>query len=61
MSQRNLSVVIKIPKSLKIKLKNKKINKIFNNFERLLDLNQDFAVGVSGGPDRPASFNKSLL
>ena len=51
MSQRNLSAVIKIPKSLKTKLQNKKINKIFNNFEKLLDLNQNFAVGVSGGPD----------
>ena len=51
MSLRNLNVKIKIPKLLKDKLKNKKINKIYNNFLRSLKIKQDFIVGVSGGPD----------
>ena len=34
MSLKNLSVKIKIPKLLKNKLKNKRINKIYNKFEK---------------------------
>ncbi len=51
MSHRNLSVKIKIPKLLENKLKNKKIKKIYLNFEKSLDINENFIVAVSGGPD----------
>ena len=51
MSLKNSSVVIKIPRSLKKKLKNKRIYKIYKKFEKSLNINQDFVVAVSGGPD----------
>tara|TARA_B100001057_G_scaffold497891_1_gene603302 strand:+ start:941 stop:1969 length:1029 start_codon:yes stop_codon:yes gene_type:complete len=51
MSLKNLSVVTKIPNLLENKLKNKKINQIYKNFEKSLNISQDFAVAVSGGPD----------
>ena len=51
MSLKNLSVKIKIPKLLENKLKNKKINRIYKKFEKSLDINQNFIVAVSGGPD----------
>ena len=51
MSRKNSSVLIKIPKLLKSKLNNKKINKIYRAFESSLKLNDDFLVAVSGGPD----------
>ena len=51
MNLKNLSVIIKIPNSLKQKLKNKKINQIYNKFEKSLGLNEKFLVAVSGGPD----------
>ena len=51
MSLRNLNATIKIPKLLKEKLKNKKINQIYNHFERSLKIDQNFVVGISGGPD----------
>ena len=51
MSLKNLSATIKIPKVLKNKLKNKKINEIYKLFEQSLDLKNDFIVAVSGGPD----------
>ena len=51
MSLRSLNVTIKIPKLLKDKLRNKKINQIYQSFERSLNIDQDFIVGVSGGPD----------
>ncbi len=51
MSLRNSNVKIKIPKLLKDKLKNKKINKIYNDFLKSIKIKQDFIVGVSGGPD----------
>ena len=51
MSLKNLSVKIKIPKLLKDKLNNKKIIEIYNKFEKSLDVNESFAVAVSGGPD----------
>ena len=51
MSHKNLSVKTKIPKLLKIKLNNKKIKNIFNKFEKSLNIDNNFIVGVSGGPD----------
>ena len=51
MSLKNLSVKNKIPKLLKNKLNNKRIGKIYRNFENSLSINEDFAVAVSGGPD----------
>ena len=51
MSLKNLSVKNKIPKFLNFKLKNKRINQIYKNFEKSLNLSENFAVAVSGGPD----------
>ena len=51
MSLKNLSVKIKIPKLLENKLENKRIRKIYNEFERSLNIDDNFAVAVSGGPD----------
>ena len=51
MSLKNLNVTIKIPKLLEDNLKNKKINKIYKSFEKTLNINENFIVGVSGGPD----------
>ena len=50
MSHKNLNVT-KIPKILKEKLKNKKIHQIYKKFENSLNIDQDFIVAVSGGPD----------
>ena len=51
MSLKNLSVKIKIPKLLQKKLNNKKIKQIYKKFEKSLNINENFAVAVSGGPD----------
>ena len=51
MSLKNLSVKIRIPKFFQDKLKNKRANQIYKNFEKSLNINQNFAVAVSGGPD----------
>jgi tRNA(Ile)-lysidine synthase len=51
MSLKNLSVKIKIPKLLENKLENKRIKKIYNEFEKSLNIDDNFAVAVSGGPD----------
>ena len=51
MSHKNLSVKIKIPKNLNKKLNNKKIIQIYRKFEKSLNINSDFIVAVSGGPD----------
>ena len=51
MSLKNLSAKIKIPKLLKSKLNNKRINQIYKRFEKSLSTNENFAVAVSGGPD----------
>ena len=51
MSLKNLSVKTKIPKLLKNKLKNKRINQIYNKFKKSLNINENFAVAVSGGSD----------
>ena len=41
----------KIHKQLLNKLRDKRIYKIYNKFENNLNLNNDFTVAVSGGPD----------
>jgi len=46
-----LSAIIKIPKLLQSKLDNKKVNQIYEKFEKSLNINQNFVVAVSGGPD----------
>ena len=51
MSQKNLNVAIRIPKILQKQLNNKKIGKIYKKFEKNLNLDKNFAVAVSGGPD----------
>ena len=51
MSLKNLSVKSKSHKLLVNYLKNKKINRIYEIFEKSLKLDKDFAVAVSGGPD----------
>ena len=51
MSHKNLNVKIKIPKIFRVSLKNKKINTIYKRFEKSLNINEKFAVAVSGGPD----------
>ena len=50
MSLKNLSVN-KIPKILSDNLSNKKIWKLYKEFERNFDIEGNFAVAVSGGPD----------
>jgi len=51
MSHKNLNVKIKIPKLLRDKLKNKIISNIYKRFEKSLNIKDNFAVAVSGGPD----------
>ena len=51
MSLKNLSVKTKNLKHLKSILKNKKISQIYKKFEKSIDINENFAVAVSGGPD----------
>ena len=51
MSLKNLSVAKKIPKLFKDKLDNKIINQVYKRFEKSFNINQDFIVAVSGGPD----------
>ena len=51
MSRKNLSAKIKIPKIFRDTLKNKKISTIYKRFEKTLQINEKFAVAVSGGPD----------
>ena len=51
MSLKNLSAAKKIPNLLKNKLDNKRINQVYKRFEKSLNINQNFIVGVSGGPD----------
>ena len=47
MSPKNLNA-IKIPKILKEKLFNKRIIKLYNSFEKNLNIKSSFAVAVSG-------------
>ena len=51
MSLKNLNVTTKIPKLLKDKLRNKRIKQIYKKFDNNLNISENFAVGVSGGPD----------
>jgi len=51
MSLRNLSVITKIPKLLEDKLRNDRIKQIYYRFDKSLKINNNFIVGVSGGPD----------
>ena len=50
MSLKNLNAK-KIPKVLDLKLKNRRINQIYKKFEKSLNINKNFIVAVSGGPD----------
>ena len=51
MSLKNLSVKTKVHKNLRNKLKNKRINLIYKRFKKSLNIKENFAVAVSGGPD----------
>jgi len=51
MSPKNLNVVKKNHKILKNNLNIKRISKIYKKFEKNIDLNTNFIVAVSGGPD----------
>ncbi len=51
MSLKNSSAIIKIPNILKVKLRNKRINKSYQKFKKSFNLNENFSVAVSGGPD----------
>ena len=51
MSPKNLSVSKKTHKFLIDKLKDKRTLQIYKKFESDINLNKDFIVGVSGGPD----------
>ena len=51
MSLKNLNVINKIPKSLGANLNNKRIKKIYNKFDKNLNISENFIVAVSGGPD----------
>ena len=50
MSRKNLNA-IKTPKNLLSKLSNRKIGNLFKKFEKNFEINDNFAVAVSGGPD----------
>ena len=51
MSPKNLSVANKIPKILEENLNQQRIKKIYKNFEKNLNISENFIVAVSGGPD----------
>jgi len=51
MSHKNLSVKIKIHKFLRDKLKDKEVKPIYKRFEKSLNINENFGVAISGGPD----------
>jgi len=51
MSLKNLSALSKIHKLLLSKLKDKRTSQIYQKFENCLDVNENFIVAVSGGPD----------
>ncbi len=50
MNLKNLNA-IKIPKILEKKLSNKKISRLYNIFKKEFNINENFIVAVSGGPD----------
>ena len=51
MSPKNLNVLSKTHKLLLNKLKDKQTFQIYKKFETYLNINEDFVVAVSGGPD----------
>ena len=51
MSLKNLNASVKTHKFLIEKLKDKKISQIYNKFENNLNLENNFIVALSGGPD----------
>jgi len=51
MNLKNLSAQNKKHKKILSQLNQKKISKIYNEFSSSLKIKEDFAVGVSGGPD----------
>ncbi len=51
MSPKNLNVSKKTHKDLLNNLRDKKLFQIYRKFEKILKLDKDFIVGVSGGPD----------
>ena len=51
MSQKNLSVSNKTHRLLLDKLKDKRILKLYKNFDKSFNIEEDFIVAVSGGPD----------
>ena len=51
MSLKNLSARNRIPKILSKKFNNKRIKLIYKKFEKTLNINENFIVAVSGGPD----------
>ena len=51
MSPKNLNVLSKTRKLLLNKLKDKRTIQIYKKFEKYLDINENFVVAVSGGPD----------
>ena len=51
MSPKNLNVSKKTHKFLLNKLKDKETSQVYKKFEKHLNLNEDFIVAVSGGPD----------
>jgi tRNA(Ile)-lysidine synthase len=51
MSLKNLNVASKTHSFLLSKLKNKRISQIYKKFEDNTDINENFIVAVSGGPD----------
>ena len=51
MSLKNLNASSKIHKQLLSKLRDKTVYKIYKKFENNLNLNNNFTVAVSGGPD----------
>lgn len=51
MSHKNLNAKNKIPKILKEKLNNKKVDLLYKEFEKSLNLTENFIVAISGGPD----------
>ena len=51
MSPKNLTVINKTHNFLLKKLQDKRIFKIYKSFEKSLNINENFIVAVSGGPD----------
>ena len=51
MSHKNLNARNKIPRLLKDKISNKRINLIYKKFEKSFSIKSNFIVAVSGGPD----------